>query len=106
MSNVEDWERRHALPTGCAVVVILLNVLTGALLLYFAVSGVLYPHEGGSRREVVLCFVTGGLALSGAAWMAWRVYRGKPLPHVGAGDEPPPTIEEYKFLPDAEEGKR
>ncbi len=106
MSNVEDWERRNALPMGCAVGAILLCAITGGLLLYFALSGLLYPYEDYSRRDVVLCLLAGGLELAAAAWMGWRVYKGKPIPHVGAGDEGPPTVEEYHFLPKGDEDKK
>lgn len=97
MSNVEDWERRHALPFGCAVFLTLIAFVFAVFFLWFPISTWLfgYPEEMASLPlfAIGIFFLLGGVAFT------WRLIKKNPIPYVGSGGEAPPTVEVYDFLP-------
>ena len=106
MSNVEDWERRNALPVGCAVLVTFGCFVAAAFFIGYPISRWLFSyHEDMSALPLILIgsfFLLGGIAF------VRRLAKGQPIPHVGRGGEAPPAVELYDFIPkgvDAEKHK-
>jgi hypothetical protein len=104
MSNVEDWERRNALPFGCALTVTILSFLFAAFFIGYPVWRWLrnLPQE----MRVLPLLGIGLFFLSGGVGFTWRLIKRKPIPYVRSGGEPPPPIEIYDFLPKDESTKR
>ncbi len=101
MSNVEDWERRNALPFGCALLVTIFSFLFAAFFIGYPVSRWLLnlPQE----MQVLPLFLIGLFFFIGGIGLSWRLIKGKAIPYVGRGTEPPPAIEIYDFLPNDDE---
>jgi len=97
MSNVEDWERRHALPFGCAVVMTIGCFAFAAFFLWYAASPWLFGYQHEMLPLPLLG--AGGFFLGGGVAAVWRLAKGKSVPYVGRGGEAPPVIEVYDFLP-------
>ena len=97
MSNVEDWERRHALPFGCAVVMTIVSFALAAFFLGYAASQWLFDYQ--REKPTLPLLGAGAFFFAGGVAAVWRLAKGKPIPYVGRGGEAPPVIEVYDFLP-------
>src|SRR5215213_139858 len=97
MSNVEDWERRNALPFGCAALVTVMCFVAAAFFIGYPIARWLlsYPEE----MPAVLLILIGVFFLVGGIAFTRRLAKGQPIPYVGRGGEAPPATELYDFLP-------
>jgi hypothetical protein len=97
MSNVEDWERRHAQPLGCSILTAIGCFAGAAFFIGYPVSQWLRGHQ--LEMPALPLLAMGGFFLFGGVAYVWRLVKGKPIPTEGRGHEPPPVIEIYDFLP-------
>ena len=105
MSNVEDWERRNALPFGFAALVTVMSFVAAAFFIGYPISRWLFSYP--EKMAAVPLILIGGFFLLGGIAFTIRLAKGQPIPYIGRGGEAPPDVEVYDFLPkDVDPGKQ
>ena len=90
MSDYEQWERENAIHPVIAIILAMVFLVLAGVCLYYPISRYLYDYPDYSIRIMFISIGLSGMFLFGFGFFVYRVVKGKPIPYVAIGGDPPP----------------